>query len=192
VINPKRLLALLSPDVWMLLLAAASPASAQDHRPSSPDADPTGLSMSRAVVCESIDGFESYKPRGDAALANDEKLLIYFRPFNYQIDPVDQGYEARFSEDAQICKRGVKTPISHKDNIVVFTARSPEPPRFVYLKTAVSLKNLPPGRYNLVLILHDKLAGTTASQIVPFEVIRPGDAAKARVRRRQSPGDAHP
>ncbi len=54
-----------------------------------------------------------------------------------------------------------------------------EPPRLVYLKTQVSLKGLPPGDYDLTIILHDEIdKGAVVTKVLPFRIIPVKDPRK--------------
>jgi hypothetical protein len=140
----------------------------------------SSLTMSRGVVCSSIDGYEIYDPLPDAALTSDEKLLVYYRPGGYKSNAVDGGYQAHFTQDAQIRKRGQKAVLRQKLKLLEYKPKnSTSPPQFIYLRNSVSLKGLPPGDYDLLIILHDEVAKpATATQIVKFRVIPAQDPRK--------------
>src|SRR5205823_334415 len=71
---------------------------ADDRGKGRPDESPPParetLRMSEAVVCRSIDGYETYEPLPDAAQTSDEKLLVYYRPFGYKTAFVKDSYQA--------------------------------------------------------------------------------------------------
>jgi hypothetical protein len=137
------------------------------------------LRMSQAVVCRSIDGFENYEPLPDAAQTSDEKLLVYYRPFGYQTAFVKGSYQAHFTQDAEIRRRGEKAIVRHKKKLLEYTAKSPQPPELIYLRNTISLKELKPGDYDLTIILHDEIAkGPPATQVVKFRVIPAQDPRK--------------
>jgi hypothetical protein len=137
------------------------------------------LRMSEAVVCRSIDGYEDYEPLPDAALTSDEKLLVYYRPFGYKTAWIKDAYQAHFTQDAEIHRRGQKAVLRQKKKLLDYTAKSPQPPALIYLRNTISLKELKPGEYDLVIILRDELAqGPPATQIVKFRVIPAEDPTK--------------
>jgi hypothetical protein len=138
------------------------------------------LRMSEAIVCDTIDGYEDYKPLPGAALTSDEKLLIYYRPSNYHSSLVDGYYYAHFTQDAQVRKRGAKKYLWQKLKMVDYTTPKREfPPTQIYMRNTIALKGLEPGEYEIVIILHDEMnEGRTASQVVKFRVIPADDPQK--------------
>jgi hypothetical protein len=139
----------------------------------------SSLRMTPGVVCRSIDGYENYEPLPEAAQTSEEKLLVYFRPMGFQSKLVDGLYQAHLVPDFQIRKRGAKAVLRQKLKIFEYKPRSAEPPRLLYMKSTISLKELPPGDYDLILILHDEIAkGAPATQVVKFRIIPAVDPRK--------------
>jgi len=135
--------------------------------------------MSPGVVCRTIDGYEAYEPLPGAALTSDEKLLVYYRPAGYKSALVDGHYQAHFTQDAQIRKRGEKAILRQKLKILEYKPKNPTPPQYVYLRNTVSLKGLAPGDYDLTIILRDEVAKCpAATQVVKFRVIPAQDPRK--------------
>jgi len=139
----------------------------------------TSLRMSPGVVCRSIDGYEDYQPLPGAAQTSEEKLLVYLRPLGYKTEMVDGEYQAHLVPDFEIRKRGEKKILRQKQKMYEYKPRSPQPPRLIYLKNVISLKGLPPGDYDLTVILHDEIAdGSSATQVIKFQIIPPDDPSK--------------
>jgi hypothetical protein len=137
------------------------------------------LSMSHAVVCRSIDGYEAYEPLPESALTSDEKLLVYYRPLGFKTAKIDGFFQAHLIEDGQVRKRGGKAVLFQKRKMVDYTAKFRQPPRNLYIHSAVSLKGLAPGEYEFIVTLHDEIAkGPPATQIVKFRVIPATDPRK--------------
>jgi hypothetical protein len=144
-----------------------------------PSARKTSLRMSPGVVCRSIDGYEEYEPLPGAAQTSEEKLLVYLRPLGFKTEMVDGAFQAHLVPDFQIRKRGQKAVLREKKKMFEYKPTAPAPPQLIYLKSQISLKGLPPGEYDLTIILHDEVAeGSTATQIVKFKVIPPIDLQK--------------
>jgi hypothetical protein len=159
---------------WSLALASASQDSAA--RPTEPT---TRLRMSPGIVCKSIDGYENYERLPGAAQTSDEKLLVYVRPLGFETELVDGEYQAHLVPDIQIRKRGEKAILRQKKKAFEYKPRSRERPRLIYLKNVISLKDLPPGEYDLNIILHDEVAkGPPATQVVRFRIIPAADPRK--------------
>ncbi|WP_435015933.1 hypothetical protein TA3x_003490 [Tundrisphaera sp. TA3] len=136
-----------------------------------PGAEPP-LSMSPAVACRKIEGYELFEPLPDAAVTADEKLQVYYRPIGYKIERKGKQHVARFSQDGEIRRKGEKKVVSKKVNILEYEAKSDDPPYRVYLVNHVGLKGLPPGEYELTILLRDALRpGASASQVLPFRII---------------------
>lgn len=137
-----------------------------------PSIDDEPLAMTEAVVCESIDGYEDYVARDEPALTKDEKLLIYYRPLHYKIEPYKKSkHRAHLTQDVRIRRKGEKTALWKKDDVVDYEVKVDDPPTRIYLTNTISLKYLKPGEYELDLILKDQVGeGAAARQSVPFRV----------------------
>ena len=130
--------------------------------------------MEPGIVCKSIDSFEEYEPLKGAAQTSDEKLLVYFRPHGFHTEKVNGKVVGHLTADGEVRKRGEKTVLRQKKKMIDFKPTAIGHPDLVYLKTSVSLKGLPPGDYELTIILHDELAKrAAATQAVKFKVIPP-------------------
>ena len=133
-----------------------------------------GLRISTAVVCRSIDGYEDYELLPDAALTSEEKLQIYYRPSGYTVVRRGDDYLAHFMQDGQIRRKGEKSVLRRKKNILDFEAKSKQPPEQIFLRNSVPLKGLPPGEYEYDIILRDENdPGSTVTQSVKFRVVAP-------------------
>jgi hypothetical protein len=151
----------------------------------------TSLRMTPGIICRSIDGYEDYEPLPGAAQTSEEKLLVYFRPLGYQTERVDGFYQAHLVPDIQIRKRGAKAIVRQKLRVFDYKPRSAQPPQLLYMKGIISLKELPPGEYDLVVILHDEIAkGPPATQVVKFRIIPAIDPRKKERSEAQAPGFA--
>lgn len=131
------------------------------------------LEMTKAVACRKINGYEDFEPLDEPKVTNDEKLLIYYRPLNYEIkENKAGGHLAHFKQDVKVRKRGEKKVLWVKDDLLDFEATSPTPPVRVYLTNSISVKGFPPGDYDLDMILRDALKpGATATQTLRFTVV---------------------
>jgi len=130
------------------------------------------LGMSPAVACKSIEGYEDYEPLPDATLTSDEKLLVYYRPTGFRTDPVGNKFRAHLVQDARIRRRGEKVFLKTRMKLLEYEVKSDIPPDLIYLRNTISLKGLKPGRYELDIILHDKISGgSPATQVLAFQVV---------------------
>ncbi len=161
---------------WLFLAVAASiPAVAGLGDDSKPDRP--ALEMSKAVVCKKVVGYEDYVELPDASLTSEDKLNVYFRPLNYQVDPVEKPrpgnrFKARFSEDCRIRRKGEKTVLMKKDKLLEYDATFETRDERPYLLNNISLKGLAPGDYELDIVLHDVLVkDSSTTQTVAFTVV---------------------
>jgi hypothetical protein len=168
--------------VWLGLGVPLAPTTAQgqtapaqsdkDTSGYKPDNRKTALRMTPGIVCSAINGYEDYKILPKAAQTCDEKLLVYFRPLGYQTERVDDAYQAHLIPDFQIRKRGEKEVLLQKLKMYEYKVKDQRSPRLLYMKNSISLKGLPPGEYDLTMILHDEIAkGPPAKQVIKFRVI---------------------
>jgi hypothetical protein len=174
--------------LWLELSLPLFPTTLQDQTAPSksdkdsgykPDDRKSALRMTPGIVCSAINGYEDYKILPKAAQTSDEKLLVYFRPLGYQTERIDDKYQAHLIPDFQIRKRGEKEVLLQKLKMYEYKVKNERPPRFLYMKNSISLKGLPPGEYDLTLILHDEIAkGPPAKQVIRFRVIPADDPTK--------------
>lgn len=142
-----------------------------------PKRDDPPLSMSKAIVCKKIEGYERFIPLPDASLTSEDKLNVYFRPLNYRTEllkkPIPgQRFRASFSEDFRIRRLGEKTVLMKKDKVVDYDPTFDKQDYRIYMLNNIGLKGLPPGQYELDVVLHDLLAiDSTATQSVAFTII---------------------
>jgi hypothetical protein len=140
-------------------------------------ANRASLEMSKAVVCKKVEGYEKFVPMPDAAVTSEDKLLVYYRPTNFKVEPVDKPrpghrYRAKFAQDGRVRRKGEKTVLSKKDLILEYEPFFETPLERIYLVNTVGLKGLPPGDYEYDVILHDGLdEGSTTTQTVAFTII---------------------
>lgn len=157
--------------VGLVLILACLAADGPDDRarveqPSGP------LAMTRALACESIKGYQDYVPRPEAALTKDEKLLVYYEPLNYAIERDRTGmYRAHLSQDARVRRRGEKTVLWKKDNLLDYEVKGNGPPKRICLMNTIALKALKPGEYDLDIVLHDRIGnGPPVTQTLKITV----------------------
>jgi hypothetical protein len=170
-------------DATTIARQTAPAGNAQKHSAENPADPENSLRMTPGIVCKSIDGYEDYEPLAGAAQTSDEKLLVYFRPLGYQTELVDGLFQAHLVPDFQVRKRGEKAILRQKRKIYEYKPRTMQPPRYIYMKNVISLKELPPGDYDLTIVLHDEIAkGPPATQVVKFRIVPPIDPRKKKDR----------
>ena len=148
-------------------------AQAQD----SPKPEAPALEMSKAVACKRIEAFEKFIPLPDASLTSEDKLLVYYRPLNFKVEPVEKPkpghrYRAKFSQDGRIRRKGEKTILMKKDLILEYDPTFETPFERIYLVNTVGLKGLAPGEYEYDIILRDALEPhSSVTQTLRFTII---------------------
>ncbi len=150
--------------IFVLLLVA-------EARADDPEAKPP-LEMTMAVACKSIKGHRDYVPLEEVALTRDEKLLVYLEPINHAYEKVGPMYRAHLTEDVNVRRHGEKKILWGRDKVIDYLAESRQPPTNLYLSTTLGLKPLPPGEYDLDIVLHDLVGKRPpARQTLRFRVI---------------------
>jgi len=154
---------------------AKKPAPEPTEPASSPDKG-TSLSMTPAVACLSIDSDGNYIPLPGAALSNEEKLVIYYRPLNYQIEHDGTNYSIHLVQDGLLRAQGKKKVLQTKTKMIDEDWKGRQLLSFVYMRSLVALKGMPPGEYEFEIILRDLLAPgePTARQTLSFRIVPPG------------------
>jgi hypothetical protein len=136
--------------------------------------EPASLRMSRPVVVAKIHGFASFEPLPGATLTADDKLMVYYEPSGHTIEPTKDGYRALLTQDGRLRRKGSKDILWQKDEMVRFEPKASMPPLQLFIRTDMAIKGLPPGDYELDLILHDCLAKprpTHTTRTVAFKVV---------------------
>ena len=136
------------------------------------DNDDGTFAISPPIICSHIAGYEDYDERPNTTLTKDEKLLLYFRPRHFKTEKVGKKYQAWFSEDLRIRRKGQKTPIYSKDKFAEYKQTDNDPPQFLFLRNTISLKPLKPGEYELDVILHDQVGKSApAKRTFSFKIV---------------------
>jgi hypothetical protein len=162
---------------WILpaiLLALAARTHADDDKPD-------GLNMTKPVLCLKVHGFASFEPLPDATLTADDKMMVYYEPSGYKIEKTKDGYRASFAQDGRIRKKGSKDAIWKKEKMIEYEPKSMTPPYRIFMRSDLSIKGLPPGDYELDLVLHDQLAkDASTTRTVAFKVVPAPDEVEVK------------
>src|SRR5689334_12650723 len=94
-----------------------------------PDEDDGSFRMTPPVACKEIRGYEDFVPLEPAALTSDEKLLVYFRPLHFKTARKGALYEAHFTEEGRIRRKGGKAVVWAKKDLLEYRPRADPPPR---------------------------------------------------------------
>jgi hypothetical protein len=140
------------------------------------------LTMTPAVACISIAGYEDYEILPDTSLTSEEKLLVYYRPLNYAVKKDGSTYRIHLVQDGQVRRRDEEAVLMAKPKILDYEWKGKEPPSLqVYLRNTIGLKGLKPGEYDYVITLHDLLepGEPVVRQTLAFTVVPPGPRNEA-------------
>jgi hypothetical protein len=155
-------------------LRAQETSAGQDDDRSQTAAKPERLRMAPAVACRSIDGYEQYEILPGAALTAEEKLLVYYRPLHYKTVQKDEFFLAHLTQEGQVRRKGEKTVLLRKKNLMDYEAKSRQPLGPIYLRNTFALKGLPPGEYEYDIILRDEIdPSPPATQSLKFRIVAP-------------------
>ena len=143
-------------------------------------ADDEELHVSKPIACKTIDGYRKYTPMEKAALTKDEKLLVYLEVENPTIYLSRQGgLEKRslhLTQEIRVRRSGERKPIWTKPDLRGLDVQEKSEIGPVYLGVVVGLKGMGPGRYDVDIIVHDKLAKDRSALVtLPFEVLKSAD-----------------
>lgn len=168
----------------LISLSSLNPSTrANDDEP--PDNGAFGFTS--PVICKEIRGYEDYDPLPDATLTRDDKLLVYFKPLHYKSAQSDQKFQAHFTQDAKIRRRGQKNILWSKPKILDYKATSATPPRNIFLRNAIALKDLKPGEYELEIVLTDKIGNSEpATRKLFFKVVPAAESNDVKKREKPS------
>lgn len=137
-----------------------------------PRPDDDGLSMTDAVACKAIRGFEDYDVLPDAELPKEAKLQVYYQPLHYKVERTKDGFRVHLAQSGRIRRRGEKAVLWKKDDLLDFEMKTERPPGWLCLRNSIAIQGLKPGDYDLDIILRDKLKpGAEATQVLKFRVI---------------------
>ena len=176
---------------------AASPLDRSRSRDKSSAAiaqdDEASLGMSPGIVCRSIDGYEDYEPLPARPRRPTRSSSFTFARSASRTNSRTDSTAPHLVPDFQVRRRGEKAIIFQKKKMFEYKPKERQPVRSIYMKAIVALKDsasnkrLPPGEYDLTIILHDEIAKCPpATQVVKFTVIPaddPQDGQGERVRR---------
>ena len=142
-----------------------------------PEKDDGSFSVSQPVLCKDVRGYEDYEELSVPELTSEDKLLVYFRPRHFKAAVVGNKFEAHFTQDGKIRRRGEKPVLWQKVNLLDYSQKGDSRDLPVSIRNTVSLKTLKPGEYEYEIILRDEVGKSApASKKVYFKVV----SAKAK------------
>ncbi len=134
--------------------------------------DDRSFSITEPILCKDVRGFEDYEELKSPELTSEDKLLVYFRPRHFKVAPAGEKFEAHFTQDGKIRRKGEKPVVWQKTNLLDYKPKADTREMPIFLKNAISLKTLKPGDYQLEITLRDEIGQSApALKTVFFKVV---------------------
>ena len=169
------------PVALLIIAFSVSPLKAQDGAPTA-----TVLELKEQIIelqnkgtlgiknflpCSQISTLGSYTPLAEAKFKQNETLYVYFEPVNFSTSKTQGIYEIWLTEDILILNDKGET-LMEKPGIMENHYTSASPILDIYFNNHVEFDSVPAGKYIFKVILYDKLKNTSASESLPFEVVK--------------------
>ena len=121
-------------------------------------------------MCSNIITYGQYVPYPNNQVKAGTKIYFYFEPENVFTNRLKGTYQTWFTQDMI-----VRTPKGEKlldsPDALNFNMQSLAPVLDVWANNSLNLGGLPPGKYEFVAVIHDKLRKADATKVFPFEVV---------------------
>jgi hypothetical protein len=127
------------------------------------------LGFKRVTLCSGVAGYGRFDPLESDAVRSGERLFFYYEPVNLTTERRDGMYRVHYSHRL-ILKTAAGRELYNDKQGMSFdhVTRSPMLDHFV--SSSIDLGNLPPGRYECILVLHDFLKKSEARHSARFEI----------------------
>jgi hypothetical protein len=165
--NAQHRLGAVARGVLVTLLALLPALATADET----EEDSGAFRTTKPVFCTEIRGYEDFDLLPKAEFTQHQKLLIYFKPLHFKTNHKGARYEAYFTQDGKIHRRGEKATLLTKSKME-FRVAAERPLELIYLKNTYALRDLKPGEYDYEIILRDEIGkGAPAVVRVPFTIV---------------------
>ena len=128
------------------------------------------LGFRNFALCSNIITYGQYVPYPNNQVKAGTKIYFYFEPENVFTNRLKGTYQTWFTQDMI-----VRTPKGEKlldsPDALNFNMQSLAPVLDVWANNSLNLGGLPPGKYEFVAVIHDKLRKADATKVFPFEVV---------------------
>jgi hypothetical protein len=128
------------------------------------------LGFRNFALCSNIITYGQYVPYPDNKVKAGTKIYFYFEPENVFTNRLKGAYQIWFTQD-MIVRTAKGESLLDSPDALNFNMNSLAPVLDVWANNSLNLGSLPPGRYEFVAVMHDKLKKTDATKIFPFEVV---------------------
>ena len=154
--------------IGLILIAFSSACLAQEKA-----TDDRLFSITEPILCKDVRGYEDYEELKIPELTSEDKLLVYFRPRHFKVERSGEKFQAHFTQDGKIRRRGEKPVVWQKTNLLDYKPQADTREMPIFLKNAISLKTLKPGDYQLEITLRDEIGKSAPALKTVFFKIAP-------------------
>jgi hypothetical protein len=120
--------------------------------------------------CDNIITYGSYVAAPDNRVKAGTKLLFYYEPENVFTNRRDQTFQIWYTQDL-IVKTADGEELLNSPDLLNFNYQTIAPVLDLYATNSLDLGDLPPGKYEFVAVIHDKLKKTSATMSYVFEIV---------------------
>ena len=115
-------------------------------------------------------GFGIYNPRENAVFKPGEPMVVYLELAGFGHKPLSGAHEIAITGDVAIADESGRKVLANMADFLKSRMVSRRKNREYFAQVTVELSGAPAGRYQLLLMLRDKVSGKTARVRMPFEI----------------------
>ena len=120
--------------------------------------------------CENIITYGSYVQATDNKVKAGTKLLFYYEPENVFTNRRGKTFQIWYTQDL-IVKDADGEELLNSPDLLNFNYQTITPVLDLYATNSLDLGNLPPGKYEFIAVIHDKLKKISATMSYVFEIV---------------------
>jgi hypothetical protein len=128
------------------------------------------LGFRNFALCSNIITYGQYVPYATNKVKAGTKIYFYFEPENVFTNRLKGTYQVWFTQD-MIVRTAKGDTLLDSPDALNFNMNSLAPVLDVWANNSLNLGDLPPGEYEFVAVIHDKLKKADATTVFPFEVV---------------------
>jgi hypothetical protein len=128
------------------------------------------LGFRNFALCSNIITYGQYVPYPDNKVKAGTKIYFYFEPENVFTNRLKGTYQMWFTQD-MVVRTAKGEKLLDSPEAMNFNLQSLAPVLDLWANNSLNLGDLPPGQYEFVAVMHDKLKKADATQVFPFEVV---------------------
>jgi len=129
--------------------------------------------------CDNIITYGSYVPATDNKVEAGSKLLFYYEPENVFTNRRDETFQIWYPQDL-IVKDAEGEELLNSPELLNFNYQTVAPVLDLYATNSLDLGDLPPGKYEFIAVLHDKLKKTSKTISYVFEIVPVEESAEKK------------